>query len=98
MEKQDNNQDGSSNSTKETPWKIYLSRALSAWGDRMWMYGSGLFMTILDDEGSLRVVSVYGFVSCLTIILLGPALGNWIDRSNRLSSAQEGDIWQLVAY
>ncbi len=31
--------------TYDIPWKIYISRALSAWGDRMWSYGSGLFMT-----------------------------------------------------
>ncbi len=29
----------------DVPWKIYISRGLSAWGDRMWSYGSGLFMT-----------------------------------------------------
>ena len=27
------------------PLKIYASRALSAWGDRMWQYGAGLFLT-----------------------------------------------------
>ncbi len=74
----------------DVPWKIYVSRALSAWGDRMWSYGSGLFMTSLDEEGSLRVVAIYGFVSCLSIIILGPVIGNWIDRSNRLTSAQAG--------
>ncbi len=31
--------------TSDIPWKIYVSRGLSAWGDRMWTYGSGLFMT-----------------------------------------------------
>ncbi len=42
----------------------------------------------LDDAGSLRVVSIYGFVSCISIIMLGPVMGNWIDRSNRLTAAQ----------
>ena len=31
--------------TSDVPWEIYVSRALSAWGDRMWSYGSGLFLT-----------------------------------------------------
>ncbi len=33
-------------------------------------------------------MSIYGFVSCASVILLGPVMGNWIDRSNRLRSAQ----------
>ncbi len=32
------------------PWKIYISRALSAWGDRMWSYGAGLFMTAYGNQ------------------------------------------------
>ena len=26
------------------PWKLYSSRGISAWGDRMWMFAVGLFM------------------------------------------------------
>jgi len=70
------------------PWKIYISRALSAWGDRKWSYGGSLFLTSLDESGSLRLVGVYGFVSCLTVILLGPVVGAWIDRTKRLTAAQ----------
>ena len=63
-----------------TPWKIYVSRFLSAWGDRMWAFGGGIFMTKLDQEDSLRLVAVYGFVVTISVVLFGAAIGNWIDK------------------
>ena len=69
------------------PYKMYFSRALSAWGDRMWDFGGGLFMMKLHCD-DLRLVAIYGFARCFTVIMLGAAIGNWIDRSKRLTSAQ----------
>lgn len=31
----------------DVPWKLYSSRVISAWGDRMWMFAVGLFMANL---------------------------------------------------
>ena len=42
----------------------------------------------LDNSGSLRLVAVYGFVSSLSVILFGSAVGNWIDRTKRLTAAK----------
>ena len=69
------------------PWKIYISRALSAWGDRIWAFAVGIFMNKLAPE-SLRVVAIYGFVISISVIVFGASIGNWIDRSKRLTSAQ----------
>ena len=69
------------------PYKMYISRALSAWGDRMWDFGGGLFMMgLMGDD--LRLVAIYGFAKCFTVIMMGAAIGNWIDRNKRLTSAQ----------
>ena len=62
------------------PWKFYLSRFLSAWGDRMWSFGGGVFLTIIDKSGTLRLVAIYGFVLCISVIFFGAIIGNWIDR------------------
>ncbi len=44
----------------DVPWKLYSSRVISAWGDRMWMFAVGLFMVSLDfflNQYALREVS-----------------------------------------
>ena len=33
---------------------LYLSRLLSAWGDRLWSFLSALFMLVLQVQGGLR--------------------------------------------
>ena len=73
--------------TSPIPWKIYISRALSAWGDRIWAFAVGIFMNKLAPE-SLRVVAIYGFVISISVIIFGAGIGNWIDRNKRLLAAQ----------
>ena len=72
---------------KQAPWKIYISRALSAWGDRIWSFAVGIFMNKLAPE-SLRLVAIYGFVISVSVIVFGAAIGNWIDRNKRLRAAK----------
>ena len=31
-------------------WKLYISRFLTAWGDRMWSFGLGLFLLRVRNE------------------------------------------------
>ena len=33
-----------SSGKKSGLWKLYISRALTAWGDRLWSFGLGLFL------------------------------------------------------
>ena len=77
------------------PYKMYFSRALSAWGDRMWDFGGGLFMMGLRYD-DLRLVAIYGFARCFTVIVFGAAIGNWIDRTERLSSTRVFLALQVV--
>ena len=77
------------------PYKMYFSRALSAWGDRIWDFGGGLFMMgLMGDD--LRLVAIYGFARCFTVIMFGAAIGNWIDRTERLSSTRVFLALQVV--
>ena len=69
------------------PWKIYVSRALSAWGDRIWDFGVGIFMIKLDPD-NLRLVAIQGCVISISVTLFGAAIGNWIDRNKRLLAAK----------
>ena len=72
---------------RNIPWKIYISRALSAWGDRIWAFAVGIFMNKLAPE-NLRVVAIYGFVISISVIIFGAQIGNWIDRNKRLLAAK----------
>ena len=69
------------------PWQIYLSRVLSAWGDRIWDFALGIFMNLINPE-SLRLAAIQGFLINISVILFGSTVGNWIDRNKRLFAAQ----------
>ena len=60
---------------------------MSAWGDRIWAFGVGIFMNKLDPD-NLRLVAIYGFVMSISVIIFGSAIGNWIDRNKRLLAAK----------
>lgn len=67
-------------------WQIYVSRALSNWGDRLWVFGIGIFMNKLMPS-SLILVAILGFAQGLSVIILGPAIGGWVDRTKRLTAS-----------
>lgn len=72
---------------------VYLSHALSTWGDRMWSFGVGLFMVIISPE-SLRVTAVYGLSVGSAVLLFGALVGDWIDRTPRLKAARTSLVVQ----
>jgi len=77
-------------------WKLYCSRALTAWGDRLWSFGLGLLLFRIYPE-DLRVVSAYGLANCVVNIIFGASIGNWIDSSQRLRAATTFLIIQNVS-
>lgn len=68
-------------------WKLYLSRFLTAWGDRLWTFAGGMFMYKIHPE-NLSLLAIYGLVNSLSVLLLGAAIGNWIDGTHRLRAAK----------
>lgn len=72
---------------KSIPWSLYLSRGLSAWGDRLWSFGIGIFMNVLGPK-NFRLVAVYGFSTSMSVIIFGAVVGSWVDKTNRLTSAK----------
>ena len=45
-------------------------------------------MLQLDKSSSLQLTAVYGLVLAASVILLGAAVGNWIDRTRRIVAAR----------
>ena len=86
-----NHDNDDTNSKFKIPAKISLalltSRALSAWGDRLWAFGIGIFMNQLGPN-NLRLVAIYGLSTNLSVIVAGAGIGTWIDRTNRLTAAK----------
>jgi iron-regulated transporter 1 len=63
---------------------LYLSHALSAFGDRMWQFAIPiLFMEIWDD--SLLPAALFALVTNCATFLLMAHVGKWVDRSPRMA-------------
>ncbi|XP_046573527.1 solute carrier family 40 member 1-like [Haliotis rubra] len=70
-----------------TNFLVYCSHFLSAWGDRMWAFGVGLFLIKISPE-SLQLTASYGLASGLSVLFLGALIGDWVDNTPRLKAAQ----------
>ncbi|KAK7508554.1 hypothetical protein BaRGS_00000120 [Batillaria attramentaria] len=66
---------------------VYISHFLSAWGDRMWSFGVGLFLLGIASE-NLQLPATYGLASGLAVFILGALIGDWVDSTARLRAAQ----------
>ena len=72
---------------------VAISTLFSAWGDRMWNFAIGLYLIELTP-GSFQLSAVYGLVWTSVAILFTPAVGHWIDRSDRLKIIRNALIVQ----
>jgi len=50
----------------------------------MWQFGVGLFLVIIAPD-SLLLTAIYGFAMGAAILLLGPLVGDWVDKTSRLT-------------
>eukprot|EP00092_Neocalanus_flemingeri_P013086 GFUD01014101.1.p1 GENE.GFUD01014101.1~~GFUD01014101.1.p1 ORF type:complete len:517 (-),score=89.43 GFUD01014101.1:192-1742(-) len=73
--------------TKGGAWKLYCSRLLTAWGDRLWAFGLGLLLYKIHPE-DLSLIAAYGLANSAVSIIFGASIGNWIDSSKRLRAAK----------
>lgn len=76
--------------------RLCISHFLSAWNSRIFELGSVLFLVPIWP-GSLILVSIYALARCAAAILFSPAIGNFIDHSNRLVIVQVSIFGQRVA-
>lgn len=63
---------------------LYMSHALSTWGERAWEFAVGL--AILQMTDNLRLVSIYGLVAALGNVVFSAPVGAFIDRNLRVRS------------
>jgi len=67
--------------------KLYSSKFLTAWGDRLWAFGLGLLLYRIRPS-DLLLVSIYGLTQSIASLLFGASIGTWIDRNTRLTAAK----------
>ncbi|XP_075464530.1 ferroportin-like isoform X1 [Ascaphus truei] len=84
------------NNLTSAKFLLYLSHALSTWGDRMWHFAVSIFLVELYGY-SLLLTAVYGLVVSGSVLLLGAIIGDWVDRNPRLKAARSSLIVQNVS-
>ncbi|MEE6519301.1 hypothetical protein FKM82_030998 [Ascaphus truei] len=84
------------NNLTSAKFLLYLSHALSTWGDRMWHFAVSIFLVELYGY-SLLLTAVYGLVLSGSVLLLGAIIGDWVDRNPRLKAARSSLIVQNVS-
>ncbi|CAG5116589.1 unnamed protein product [Candidula unifasciata] len=76
-----------------TNFFVYWSHFLSAWGDRMWSFGVGLFLINISPD-SLQLTAAYGLSMGLSVLLFGALVGDIVDATPRLKAAQTALVLQ----
>ena len=71
-------------------WKLYLSRLVTAWDERLWTFGFGLSLFRMHWK-DLSLVAGYGLAMSLSNILFLASVGTWIDKTSRLIAARNGN-------
>ncbi|XP_052000223.1 solute carrier family 40 member 1-like [Xyrauchen texanus] len=67
---------------KGPKFPIYVSGALSMWGDRMWHFAISVFLIELYGH-NLLLTAIFGLVVAGSVLLLGALIGDWVDRNPR---------------
>ena len=67
---------------------IYLCHFFARFCDSTWQFAINLFLTAFTNYQSMFLVSSYGIVSQLSIIVFGSISGRFVDETNRLRTAQ----------
>ncbi|KAK3115619.1 hypothetical protein LTR53_004826, partial [Teratosphaeriaceae sp. CCFEE 6253] len=75
---------------------LYTSHLLSTWNSRLFEFGAVLFLASIYP-GTLLPLSIYALTRSAAAILLGQAVGTWIDRGSRIAVVRASIIGQRVA-
>ncbi|KAL8517147.1 hypothetical protein ACS0TY_015384 [Phlomoides rotata] len=70
---------------------LYIGHFLARWGARMWEFSVGLYMINVWPD-SLLLAATYGVVESASTALLGPLVGQWVDK---YSYVQVLRVWLL---
>jgi len=75
--------------------RLYVSHFLSTWNSRVFEFGAVLYLATIFP-GTLLPMSVYAFTRGLSAIVFAPAVGQYIDSSNRLQVVRVSIVVQRL--
>ena len=84
-----------SSSAFDKPHLIYLMHSAFSLLSQMWNFGIALFIASISDN-SLFIIALTGFVQNLSIVLLLPVIGKWVDRTDRLVAVHSALLVKVV--
>ena len=67
----------------DKPHLIYFMHSAFSLLSQMWNFGIALFIASISSN-SLFIIALTGFIQNLSIVLLLPVIGKWVDRTDRL--------------
>jgi hypothetical protein len=73
---------------------LYITHLFARFSDASWQFCLVIFLAAFTHYESIILVSTFGFMSGLTVFLLGSCTGRFIDYSNRLFIAQRFILMQ----
>ncbi|XP_039886966.1 solute carrier family 40 member 1 [Simochromis diagramma] len=76
---------------------IYVSGALSMWGDRMWHFAISVFLIELYGR-NLLLTAVFGLVVAGSVLMFGALIGDWVDRNPRNKDVASQNSHKVVCY
>lgn len=76
--------------------RLYTSHFLSTWNSRVFEFAAVLFLASIFPQ-TLLPMSVYALVRCGAAIVFSPAVGHWIDKSDRLVVVRASIVGQRMA-
>ncbi|KAK1993847.1 hypothetical protein LX36DRAFT_661103 [Colletotrichum falcatum] len=82
--------------TPRTARRLYLSHLLSTWNSRMFEFAAVLYLAAIFP-GTLLPMSVYALTRGLSALLFAPAVGRYIDGSDRLEVVRTSIVFQRLA-
>ena len=62
-----------------------------------WWFAGGLYMMKLAPE-NLRLTAMYGLIIAASVICFGASVGNWIDKTRRITGIWNFIIFQLIYF
>ena len=71
--------------SKSVARRLYISNFLSTWKSRVFEFGTVLYLAAIYPD-TLLPMSVYAFTRGFSAIIFAPAVGQYIDKGNRLQA------------